>query len=159
MATIAEQRQAVILEARRWIGTPYRHSARVVGRRGGTDCIQLLAAAYEGAGIVERVKIEPYAQEWHLHRGAERYLLGLMRYCREVSTPLPGDIALWRFGRTFSHGAIVVEWPIIIHAWISECCTMEDVSKTPRLQFIGEKCPENGQKRPVRFFSPLKWGD
>ncbi len=31
--------------------------------------------------------------------------------------PLAGDVAVFRFGRTFSHGAIVVEWPVVIHAY------------------------------------------
>jgi hypothetical protein len=29
---------------------------------------------------------------------------------------LPGNVLIWRYGRTFSHGAIVSQWPMIIHA-------------------------------------------
>ena len=35
---------------------------------------------------------------------------------RNISHPLHGDIAVWKIGRAYSHGAIVLLWPCIIHA-------------------------------------------
>jgi cell wall-associated NlpC family hydrolase len=34
-----------------------------------------------------------------------------------VDTALPGDIALYRFGRTASHGAIVIDEDRMVHAY------------------------------------------
>ena len=48
-----EQRQAVVAEALTWLGTPYHHRARVKGA--GVDCGQLLAAVFEGAGVLRHV--------------------------------------------------------------------------------------------------------
>ena len=36
----------------------------------------------------------------------------------ERDTPLPGDVIVYRYGRCVSHGALVVAWPQIIHAYL-----------------------------------------
>lgn len=113
------QRQAVIAEARSWLGTPYHHAARIKGA--GVDCLMLLAEVYATAGVIEPIaEIPYYPRDWMLHRDEERYLSGLLDYCHPVKTPNPGDIALFRFGRTASHGAIVLDWPNVIHAYANE---------------------------------------
>lgn len=43
-------RAAVAGEARRWLGTPYQHQARLLGV--GVDCVGLVVAAGEGAGVL-----------------------------------------------------------------------------------------------------------
>jgi len=35
-----------------------------------------------------------------------------------VNWPRSADFVVFKFGRAFSHGAIVVEWPLIIHSYI-----------------------------------------
>ena len=52
-----------------------------------------------------------------MHRSAETYLDGLLRYGREVERAEPGDVALFKYGRVFWHGGIVTEWPTLIHAF------------------------------------------
>lgn len=42
--------QAVIAEARTWIGTPFRHQAKCKGV--GVDCVQLIAGVGEAAGVM-----------------------------------------------------------------------------------------------------------
>lgn len=101
-------RVAVIRAAERWLGTPYRSCARVRGA--GVDCANFLAAAFEDAGVVEPVRLAPYAPDWHLHRSEEQFLAQIARYCRPLAaaeTPAPADIALFRFGRCVSHGALI----------------------------------------------------
>lgn len=122
-----EKRARVVKTAHEWLGTPYHTGGRVKGV--GADCLTLLAGVFEEAGLVGHMEIPYYPNDWHLHRAAERYLNGLLQYAHEVSEPLPGDIALWKFGRCFSHGAIVVQWPVIIHAYVDRACTLEDASK------------------------------
>jgi NlpC/P60 family putative phage cell wall peptidase len=113
---IERLRRAVVEEAQTWIGTPFHHAARVKGA--GVDCLMLLAEVYEHAGIAPHIEPPFYVPDWHMHRDAERYMEGLLRYARPIERiPLPGDIALFRFGRTFSHGAIIAAWPRLIHAY------------------------------------------
>jgi NlpC/P60 family putative phage cell wall peptidase len=135
-------RAAVIAEAGSWIGTPFHHAARIKGI--GVDCLMLLAEVYERAGVIGHIDPPFYVPDWHLHRDAERYLEGLTRYAREIAgPPLPGDIALFRFGRTFSHGAIVTDWPRLIHAYWNIGVVQGDATLHPLAD------------RPVRFFSPF----
>lgn len=114
--TVDEQRVAVVAEALSWVRTPYHHGARVKGA--GVDCGQLLIAVYEAMGVVPSVACAEYPPDWHLHRDDERYLALVRSYSRPIPFGPPGlgDIVLYRFGRCISHGAIVVEWPLIVHA-------------------------------------------
>lgn len=104
--------------ARTWLGTPYHHRARVKGV--GVDCLMLLAEVFEEAGMVPYIDPGYYPHDWMMHRSEERYLAGLEQYCDRVEDPQPGDIALYRFGRCASHAGIVIEWPLIIHAYRGE---------------------------------------
>jgi NlpC/P60 family putative phage cell wall peptidase len=139
-------RAAVVAEAESWIGTPFHHAARVKGA--GVDCLMLLAEVYERAGVAGHIDPPFYVPDWHLHRDAERYLDGLLDYARPIAgPPLPGDIALFRFGRTFSHGSIVAQWPRLIHAYWSIGVVWGDATLYPL------------KERDLRFFSPFGTGD
>lgn len=110
-------RQRVIAEARSWLGTPYHHAARVKGA--GVDCAMLLAEVYEKAGVVDYVDLGYYPHDWHLHRSDERFLAKMQTQAVEIQAPpQPADIVVVKFGRCFSHGAIVIDWPTCIHAYI-----------------------------------------
>lgn len=149
------QRAAVVSEARRWLGTPYHHRASVLGV--GVDCALLLREAFAGAGLITRFDPGHYTGDWHMHRGEEKYLATVEQYARLISPegdpsvddqeiPYdPGDILLWRVGRTFSHSAMVTEWPFIIHSYLPAMMVEEvDVRRTPM------------SARPMRAFS--YWG-
>ena len=106
-------RAAVVAEAESWIGTPYHHAARVKGA--GCDCLTLLAEVFERAGVIAPIEVPFYPPDWHLHRSAELYMNGVVAHAREIEhSPRTGDIALFRFGRCFAHGAIVTQWPRLI---------------------------------------------
>lgn len=150
-----EQRAAVVAEARRWKGTPYHHRAHVLGA--GVDCALLILEAFAGAGIEERFDPGQYNADWHLHRSEEKYLEVVERYMARVHaneaplslqpdfTALPGDVLMFRVGRTFSHGAIVTSWPFIIHAYYPSRIVEEvDIQRTPMAM------------RPMRLYS--YWG-
>jgi len=139
------QRAAVVAEARRWIGTPYHHLGDVLGA--GVDCGMLLVRVYVDAGIVPPFDPRPYSNQWHLHRDDERYLGAMMACSTEVETPKPGDMAVWKIGRSYAHGAIVVGWPLVIHAYQPEGIVVEsDISLPSPLS-------ENKNRR---FFSPWR---
>lgn len=111
------QRLAVVQEALAWLGTPWRHQARVMGA--GVDCGQILAACFEAAGVLPHVDPGDYPHDFMLHADEQRFQELVERHAKRVDgRPLPGDIALFRFGRVLSHGAIVIRWPTIIHAYV-----------------------------------------
>ena len=107
-------RTAVVEEAKRWLRTPWMHRSRIRGV--GVDCAQLLIGVFSGAGVIEAFDTGEYPVDWMLHRDEERFLWWLKQYMAPTATALPGDVVLWRFGRAFSHAAIVIDWPIVIHA-------------------------------------------
>ena len=111
-------RQRVIDEAITWLGTPFHHLAQVKGA--GVDCAQLLIAVYSAAGLAKAFHPEYYPADWHMHKDEPRFVNTLLDYCDPLppdEIPQPADIALFRFGRHAAHGAIVEDWPLIIHAW------------------------------------------
>jgi cell wall-associated NlpC family hydrolase len=133
----------VVAEARTWIGTKYHHMARVKGA--GTDCLMLLAEVYEACGIIPHLDVPFYPADWNLHRDAERYLSGVMQHAREIEgPPQPGDVALFKFGRCYAHGAIVTNWPLIIDAWVG-VGVLEGDATQPKLARAGR----------ARFFDPF----
>jgi cell wall-associated NlpC family hydrolase len=115
-------RADVVSEALSWLGTPYHHQGRIKGV--GVDCAMLLADVYHVCGLIPHIDPRPYPPDWHFHRSQERYLGWVRQYAHEVVTPLPGDIAVFQFGRCVSHGAIVVEWPTIVHAYVHQGCIL-----------------------------------
>lgn len=151
-----KQRLAVVAEGRRWLGTPYHHRASVLGV--GVDCALLLLEAFAGAGIIERFEVDHYTSDWHLHRGEERYLHTVEQFCQPIDLPSkmidgfpvdftlpPATILMWQVGRTYSHAAIVSDWPFIIHSYLPSMIVEEvEVKRTP-MAF-----------RPVKAFSAWK---
>lgn len=115
-------RAAVVAEALSWLGTPYHHHGRVKGA--GVDCAQILLAVYVDAlRLVPPLDPGRYPTQWHLHRSEELYQQWLQQAgARPVQAPAPGDIALIRFGRTFSHSAICIATepePDYVHAYVN----------------------------------------
>jgi NlpC/P60 family putative phage cell wall peptidase len=119
-----QQRQAVVDEARSWIGTPFRHCCMVKGKTGGADCLMLIIAVFSGVGVFPFYDPRPYPTQWHLHRDDERFLAGVLRYGVERPADdaacLPGDVILWRVGRCYAHGGIIIGPDEAIHAYWRE---------------------------------------
>ena len=115
----AVERAHVVAEARRWINTPYHHDAALIGV--GVDCARLLLEVYSAVGLIDRFDPGRYPPDWHLHRSEERYVDTILRFAVEYDWRAakiePGDVVVWRYGRTFSHGGICTDWPRVIHAF------------------------------------------
>ena len=117
---IAGQRDLVCAIARLWLGTPYHHMGRIKGA--GVDCAMFPLEVYREAGMIGEIEVPYYPHDWMLHRSEEVYLGIVQRHAREILPavgswkPEAGDLVLYHFGRCWSHGAIVLEWPLIIHA-------------------------------------------
>nr|DAX16564.1 MAG TPA: cell wall peptidase [Caudoviricetes sp.] len=123
------ERERLVKEALTWLGTPYRHMGRVKGA--GTDCGMLILQCFIDTGLIPPVPVDYYPQDWHLHRTAERYLGWVTRYCKAVDrdVPLSGDIIVYQYGRCVSHGALVVDWPQCIHAYVGLGVVLVDGGK------------------------------
>ncbi len=113
----------IVAEARRWLGTPYHPQGDLLGV--GVDCAMLLVRVFCDLQLVPMIDPRPYPPDWHLHRGEERFLGWITDRAVRVKDPLPGDVALYRFGRCVSHGGIVDEVTpevTIIHASLTAKC-------------------------------------
>lgn len=144
---IARAREAVCFAARSWIGTPYHHMGRVKGA--GVDCAMFPLEVYREAGLIGDIEIPYYPPDWMLHRSEEIYLHMVQKYATELTAPpathtpasakaaaagdpvaggsvLSGDFVIYKFGRCFAHGAIVLEWPNIVHAVTGKGVVLSD---------------------------------
>lgn len=134
--TVAEQRAAVIAEAKTWLCTTFVDNAMVKGC--GVACGPLLIAVYRSIGIQIR---EPnwalFPRDWHMHTAEERYYNMVAEYAKPVDKPEPGDMVLFRFNNPnrpvhpYCHSGIIIEWPQIIHAYWGKGVEYTDVSKGP----------------------------
>ena len=132
--TEAEQRAAVVAAARAWVLTPYHPCADVKGA--GVDCGMLIVRVFCDLGMVEPFDPRPYPPDWHLHRDAERYLGWVRQWCGQVEEPQPGDLAVFRYGRCYSHGGIVTQAdPLtMVHAFADAGLVLEEtLHQNPRL--------------------------
>lgn len=137
------QRAAVAEEAWSWFRTPYHHHGRIKGV--GVDCAQILLSVYcDALQLAPAMDVGFYSTQWHLHRGEELYLDWLARAgAREVQTPAQGDIAMFKFGRTFSHSAICLDGidGQFMHAYVGRGVIVSRLNEDPL------------QGREVKFWS------
>jgi cell wall-associated NlpC family hydrolase len=152
--TESEQRQAVIAEARSWIGTRFMCQARLkrIGNDlGGVDCATLLCEVYERTGIVSKVDLPHYKRDWQAHASGAIYETVVQQFAHEVPSEAvqSGDIVLFLLTGTtkvFSHAGIVFNWPNeILHARWGGGVETFDVTRESLFKFA-----------KTRFFS--LWG-
>jgi len=121
-------RADVVKEAKSWIGTPYHPCARQKGV--GIDCGMLLAEVYHNVGLAPDIAIKHYSPEAHMHQIEDGYTGLVQEYATRVERdPLPGDLILYRFGKRVGHAAIVIEWPLAVHALVEQGVVYEDLSQ------------------------------
>lgn len=143
----AEARAAVVSEAMSWIGTPYLSNGLIKGRQGGTDCAMLLIGVYANVGLIPHIDPRPYSPTWHLHRNEEAYMGYVLQFAKQIpGPPKPADVVMFKLGKVFAHGSIVVQWPWVIHAIGNMAVLREDVSKNT----IGKRALWN---MPRQFYS------
>lgn len=122
-----KSRNRVLKIARSWMGTKWHHQARVKGV--GVDCAQLLCDVFHEAGLIPYIDPRPYPRDWHFHRGDEKFIRWLRQHADEVDKPVRGDVAVFKFGRCFSHGSIVDKWPLVIHAYVDDMVREQDANQ------------------------------
>ena len=86
----------VVVEARRWIGTPYVHQASMCGA--GADCLGLLRGVWRGVYGSEPGPIPAYTPDWSEPQGDEVLwrALALRMRRRPVDIEATGDLLLFR---------------------------------------------------------------
>lgn len=145
-------RRAIVAEAISWEGTPYVQQGDVKGPSGAVDCAMLLVRCWVDTGIFQPFDPRPYPPHWHLHHDDERYLRWMEALSVEVETPQVGDVAVFFFGRCYSHGSIVVAPDVVCNSSsIHRKCTRNDISEA-WLSHTRRHSKTNKAPRPVKFF-------
>ena len=113
------KRAEIVIAARDWLGTPYRHQA---SRKGvGTDCLGLLRGVWREMLGDEPEKAPPYTPDWAEAYGEDTLLDAARRHLTEipVGEAKAGDILLFRMGMGVpaKHCAIISGSGKIIHAY------------------------------------------
>lgn len=116
MKPIAEE---VLVAARAFVGTPYRHQG---SRRGvGCDCLGLVRGVWREIYGREPEEAGAYSPDWAERGGGERLLAAAGRHLFQV--PIvdmkPGDVVVfrWRPGTVAKHCGIIDEDGRVIHAY------------------------------------------
>lgn len=143
MALPENWRALIETEARTWLNTPFVHKARVKGV--GVDCGGIIYQCF-----APYLPLPPfpddYAQDWSMHKDDhEIYLSFIAPFVREVPGPTTSGLALFHFGRNFSHGAICTARGTFIHAYGRTGFGAVIESGRPFFSL-------GGVQRPVKFF-------
>ena len=105
-----------------WLQTPFVAHAQQIGA--GVDCIHLVLALYQDAGLIQHVDLPPYSLDSGHHSDAEvfRPLIeqsGLFDSAWEPGQPIQvktGDLLLFRVGRIAFHCGVAINPVVFVHA-------------------------------------------
>jgi NlpC/P60 family putative phage cell wall peptidase len=112
----------IVAEARRWIGTPYRHQASLIGV--GCDCLGLLRGVWRALVGDEPEATPPYAPGWAEDAGRTPVAEPLVAAARRHLVAAPegavraGEVLLFRFRAHLParHCAIATGGNAMVHA-------------------------------------------
>ena len=107
-------RDIAVAEAQRHLGTPYQPRGNVPGL--ALDCGTLLWHVYSKLIPLPRFPAD-YPADWAMHNEDNRYLDWIAPFVKEVRRPIRGGITVYKYGRSFSHGAVRLDRKNVIHAW------------------------------------------
>lgn len=105
----------------------------------------LLLRVYTDCGVItEEARHDETSHGWFQHTTEEKYLLRALRHahktieavCYQTLQAKAGNAVLLKAAgsRVYNHGAIVTEWPMVVHA-IGEAVTEVDVTIDPTWSF------------------------
>lgn len=122
-------RDALVAEARSWIGTPYRHQGSIKGV--GCDCLGLVRGVWRAVLGDEPEAPGAYAPGWAEASDGERLLDAVQRHCARREAIAPGDLLLfrWRAGLPAKHIGIATTGLRFVHAQDGACIC--EVALTP----------------------------
>lgn len=112
-------REAIVAEARLWLGTPYRHQASLMGV--GADCLGVVTGVWRALIGKEPERPPAYTPDWAETLGGDQLMEAARRWLREnpLGAAREGDVLLFRMalGAPAKHAAIVSGGGRIIHAY------------------------------------------
>jgi len=133
------ERDAIVREARAWIGTPYRHQASCRGS--GADCLGLVRGVWRALFGREPEQPPPYTRDWAEADPAETLLLAARRHLedRAPGAAEPGDVLLfrWRTGAPAKHAGILATPTTLIHAYEGIAVTESPLGSAWRRRLAG----------------------
>ena len=111
-------RDAIVAEARSWIGTPYRHQTSLKGV--GCDCLGLVRGVWRAVCGDEPEAVPAYSRDWAEAARCETLALAAGRHMTEIACGefKPGDVLLfrWRAGLIAKHAAVASAPDKMVHA-------------------------------------------
>ena len=86
----------IVIAARGWLGTPYRHQCSVKGV--GTDCLGLLRGVWRELLGDEPEAVPNYPRDWSEPQGDEALWRAALRHLKpkSLNDEAPGDVLLFR---------------------------------------------------------------
>jgi cell wall-associated NlpC family hydrolase len=120
--TIEQLRQAVVLEALSWEGTPFHVASSAKGPGGGVDCAGLVMATFSVLGMVVPEPL-PYVDPQYASHNRRSLILAWLNghpdLCRDVSAEVTleefgqkgiqsGDVVCYRYGLCVHHCGIAI---------------------------------------------------
>lgn len=109
--------EAVVGEARRWIGTPYRHQGSRCGA--GCDCLGLIRGVWRALHGAEAQAVPAYSADWRDGGAGDALEAAAVRHLHPVAgDPEAGDVLLFRLmrHRPARHCGILIAPGRFIHA-------------------------------------------
>jgi cell wall-associated NlpC family hydrolase len=145
-------RAGIIREALTWVGTPFADCADIKGPNGAVDCAMLLVRVYVDTGRLKPFDPRPYAPQHMLHRGNELFIEWVQNKLggKPVDKPKVADLVIWQFGRTFSHGAILINNEEVVHAYAHAQMCLTSRLEEDTLKYVSMS--NLNFPRPVKYF-------
>jgi cell wall-associated NlpC family hydrolase len=117
MPLTEQQRQAIVAEAKTWLGTPYRGWSCAKGA--GTDCGQFLYGLFRNTGHLPVLDLPTdYNLQVAQHAASTEYIDIVADHMREIPEheAQAGDVVVYKLGLAYAHAALILEWPgLLIH--------------------------------------------
>ncbi|MEO9575992.1 MAG: NlpC/P60 family protein [Tateyamaria sp.] len=87
---------AIVHEARAWIGTPYVHQQAT--KRGGCDCLGLIRGIWRDVIGSEPERLPAYSMDWSEPQGEEKLWAAALRHlnAKPLDDAAIGDVILFR---------------------------------------------------------------
>jgi NlpC/P60 family putative phage cell wall peptidase len=132
-------RDDIVASARRWIGTPYRHQASLIGV--GCDCLGLVRGVWRDVIGDEPETAPPYTADWAEASGDEALMQAALRWFTPVDAARmqAGDVIVfrWRDGSPAKHLGVATSATSMIHAHDGACVCEAHIGAAWRRRIAG----------------------
>jgi NlpC/P60 family putative phage cell wall peptidase len=134
--------EEIVAEARRWIGTPYRHQASACGV--GADCLGLVRGVWRNLLGSEPEFIPPYTDDWAEPRGEEVLMAAAIRWLipKSLIASDAADVVIFRMRNAgiAKHLAVTAQLnghPTIIHSYTNHGVVETSLSLPWKNRIVG----------------------